>query len=322
MVIENVGVADKSGNDLGDLLRVVVTNVGSDPAEIRDVTVEINGTEDPNWSLKFSNYTINPRQTLQVDVVTVVLTSMISRADEVIVTLEGFDNGVNRFSNRFEVFVPSIISANPILYSPNISSSTLASDGWKLHRLNNVSNHGSASAGISISNNKIIIDSNNDHLYVLENDYFILGNFLFSSDIEWGDDDAVGFVFRYQDVFNYYWVLYTADHLSNKNVAGDGTSPHIPHVYGDTDRFVFGKVVNGTSSVIGASTSAGLMVPSSRGTYIYSWSILVEGSTFTLEFEGNEIMSVTDTTFTSGYIGFLSIAAQNSAFSNLSIMKA
>ena len=48
LVIENVGVADKSGNDLGDLLRIVVTNVGSDPAEIRSVTVEVNGTVDPN----------------------------------------------------------------------------------------------------------------------------------------------------------------------------------------------------------------------------------------------------------------------------------
>ena len=265
---------------------------------------------------------MNPRQTINVDAVTVVLTSMISRVDEVIVTVEGFDNGVNRFSNRFEVFVPSIISSNPILYSPNISGTTLSSDGWVLHRLNNVSNHGAASAGISISNNKIIIDSNNDHLYVLENSSFTFANFLFSSDIEWGDNDAVGFVFRYQDVFNYYWVLYTADHLSNKNVANDGTSPHIPHVYGDTDKFVFGKVVNGTSSVIAASTSSGLMVPYSRGTDIYSWSILVEGITFTLEFDGNEIMSVTDSTFSSGYIGFLSIAAQNSAFSNLAIQRA
>lgn len=247
---------------------------------------------------------------------------MVSRANEVVVYVEGSDNGVTRFSNRFDVFIPSIISANPILYSPDISSSTLASDGWVLHRLNNVSNHGSASAGISISNNKIVIDSNNDHLYVLENNSFILGNFLFSSDIEWGDNDAVGFVFRYQDVFNYYWVLYTSDHLSNKNVANDGTSKHIPHVYGDTDKFVFGKVVNGTSSVIGVSSSSGLMTPYSRGTDIYSWSILIEDDTFTLEFEGNEIMSVSDSTFTTGYIGFLSIAAQNSAFSNLAIMNA
>lgn len=61
LVIENVGVADQSGNDLGDLFRVVVTNVGSDPAEITNIFVEIDGNEDPNWSLKFSNYTAMPK---------------------------------------------------------------------------------------------------------------------------------------------------------------------------------------------------------------------------------------------------------------------
>ncbi len=321
LLIENVGVADKSGNDLGDFFRILVTNIGSDPAEIRDVIVEINGNEDPNWSLRFTNYTIQPQETISVEAVTVVLTSMVSRNDTVIVTVEGFENGVNRFSNRFEVSIPSIITANAILYSPDISSSTLTSDGWVTRRLNNNTNHGGSST-ISIINNKIVMESNNDLLFVLENSSFTLANFIFSSNIEWGDNDAVGFVFRYQDVFNYYWVLYTADHLSNKNVAGDGSSPHIPHVYGDTDKFVFGKVVDGTSSVIAASQTSGLMVPSSKGTYVYSWSILIDETTFVLEFGGDEIMSVSDSTFSSGYIGFLSIAAQNSEFSNLVIQKA
>ena len=227
-----------------------------------------------------------------------------------------------RASEDYRVTIGHEISSQAIFYDSgdNFSSEDLAAQGWTT-RLLSLEHGGSGLGWRVVGGNTILVDTNYDSLFVLMNDTYAVRNFLIATDVAWGDDDMIGFVFRYQDSANYYWVGYTADHHSTRNpYTHSPVDAEIPWVDNHYDEWVFGKMVNNVSDIIVYTTTATpYMIPNTPSIF-HRIVLSVNGYTFNIEQDNQEILTVTDTTFTDfGYLGLVSIAASNSQYANILI---
>jgi hypothetical protein len=324
VIIENVGVADKSDNDLGDYLKIKTHNFGPSKNTVNGIKVEIDGLVTDNWVLGSSNYDLGIGIT-EIIAFTDKSVSMITSNNLVKILLTLGDDPV---TDQYTVRVPSILSAIAVYYeSPeSFTAQDLAAQGWTEHTL---ATHGGGGSGqwVVENGNTIRVDTNYDELFILENNDYSITNFIITSTVGYDDDDMIGYIFRYQDLSNYYWVGYTdwpspegnphSTPQNDQHNAGANGIPYAPQA----GRWVIGKVVNGVSSAIQIASSTAPVLTRST-TPNHELMLAVSDDTFTLELDSVTVFTVTDTDITNaGYIGLMSIAAQDSTFADLIIQR-
>ena len=108
------------------------------------------------------------------------------------------------------------------------------------------------------------------------------------------DDDGLGVIFGYQDEDNYF-------RISTRN--SDGS-------YGHPGGIAVQKVVNGVITQLGIDSST---VPATGGTE-YNVSVAVDGSNYTVSYDGTAVLTGSDTDLTAGDYGVYSWAQRSAYF--------
>ncbi len=332
LFIEKVYVTDVDDNSVGDTLTIQVRNIGTGVAIITDLKVEEDGVELTSWTLLNDSYTLETGQIGFVFAQTLTLSDQINTNSEILVSLSG--DGV--ISNIFKVLVPNELSGLPEVFSLGTATNTsqMSSQGWTT---TNLKAHGGSNGNcvddsgntipICLVGGDIYFETNDDVLYWLNNDAFKVKNGVIEFSFLWGDNDAMGVMFRMIDTNNYYWIGYTEDHNGPNNRAGDSTTG-TPYFTYDA-RFELHKVEAGVNTILANSTAPFSLPPGTQSskTGPFKWMITFSGNTISLQATPSgsstyqEIFTITDSTFSNaGYFGVFSLAAQYSVMQDFSVV--
>ena len=164
-------------------------------------------------------------------------------------------------------------------------------DGWNLP------------GGFVVSGNTLISASNDDDLHARWTDAAALAwtDISFSADLDLRDNDSHGLTVRVQDDSNY--IAFTIR-------SSDGT------VTAD-------RVVGGVRTTIGQSA---VVIPTMAGHQnpigSYKMTVTAIGDTYTVEIDGVEVLSVTDSTYSNGTVGLFASTQHGGRFDNVKVTAA
>ncbi len=319
LIVENSTIYDANSNQRGDSIALLVNNLGPDDAIIENIEVYRNGTRLEQWGVGFEEVQIKVAQTQRIDITTVALAEEIIRTDQITIIVVSPQGS----TKEIPVNLPPLLTSTAVFYDNDFSSGgTLEDYGFAFYSWSD--EHGGGSNTWIISGNSLYVDTNLCGFVVMEDDALILSNFELYADMTLNDDDGIGFIYRYQDSSNFYWVGWTADHNGPNNLWGPpGHNASAPYFH-DTDDggigrsqgFEVGMVSGGVAST--TAIGSALKVLDYRNSATYQFHLVVSGSTFTIYVDGQELFSASDSTIsTGGYFGFFSMASSRSLIDNI-----
>ena len=319
LILDSYGVADVDGDNIGDLVRLYLRNIGTEDSFIDEVTLSRDNTALSSWVLVENNYSIVVGGMGFIELKTLSGVDQINSQNEVSITIESsVTNGVS----IVDIAVPNSLSALPILYpGGGFSTIDINSQGWTEYTYNT---HGGG-AGIYVDDGDILFDTNDDILYYLNNDTYKIQNGIIAADFLYGDDDGIGIAFRITDPLNYYWVGITEDHNGPSNRAGESEATFDGPWFIYDGQFELHKIVNGVDTILANGITQSFSVSpgtTNNPTGPYGLKISFTGSDMAFEARYGtdnyeELFSVTDTEFAdSGYFGVFSLAADGTRLDN------
>lgn len=158
-------------------------------------------------------------------------------------------------------------------------------------------------SGVGVSGGKLVSSTNERSLDMLWSDPAALGwtDYSITTQMEVFDNDAQGLIVRAQDSLNYILV----------------------HVQRGTNNVYANQVVGGVSANIGSATGLGVDAGNNDKSGVNELTIRALGDQFTVELNGVDVLSFTDSTFLSGTVGlYVSAQALQSSFDNIRVTEA
>ncbi|MCH8908417.1 MAG: hypothetical protein IH840_15125 [Candidatus Heimdallarchaeota archaeon] len=333
LLYKNHAVADRDGDELGDLILLDVRNIGTDDAEVSEVILTRNGIAMDSWVMSESSYTVAGPGTTIISLETVSASDAVNFGHEVTITIIG--NGFSKIFSSDDITIPDVLSGLAVFFEGvDFSQINLAEMGWVEYQYTN-DHSGGGGKGIYVSGPDLILDENDDVLYYVLNDDFKVKNGIISADFVYGDNDGLGIAFRIIDELNYYWVGLTHNHNGPQARHGEtGTSGGAANTFGgpffssDDGAFEIHKIVNGVDTELGLVYPTTFSIPnivgmSTAGPYRF----IISFNDNTLSFQsapvGNtleEIFTVTDSSLPdAGYFGVFSLGCDDSVLEQFTV---
>jgi len=322
IVVNEYGVADTNNNERGDLIQLIVKNIGSD-GTITSAKVFRDSVEMTSWSLA-STVKLQSGEDGMITVATSDIKEEVNNQNDVLIRIL-----TEKSVTDFKVPIPDTLTAIPVFFDVGgdgngFTQKGLQEQGWVLHEY--TSAHGTGTIGIE--NGEVSFNTNSDMLFYLNNTDYQVKNGIITADFKWGDNDGIGIAFRIIDESNYYWVGYTNDHNAvGSSRFGEDNSYGGPF-FRQSGRFEIHKIVNGIDTLLDTNIP-NFSIKSGNST------VLQGPYRFAVSFSGNQLsfsaapsltsnlqeqFTVSDSSFpNSGYFGVLSTACQNSHLYHITI---
>ena len=324
LTISDYSFRDTNDNDLADELTVKMGNKGTEEITIEDAEFLRNGIPI-YWTMGDEEITIDGGK-LGVT----VKFNADSESDELgygdVATL-AWDSSGSPFS--LEVRIPAKFSPFSLLYEEDFEDAHPA--GWIYYEL---FQHGGGSHSLAdwlIVDDPLELDkcwkcTNNDCEFIIQQsagrDYYDVN---VSYDLMTNDDDANGVIFRYDDsggFAKFYVIWWTDDHPGPSNP---------PSNYGNEAKFNWAT----PSDALGDRMLTAHYVEQTASGYTwyklvetswirsnnqwYTWRIIADGSSFSVQIDGETKLTFIDTQISHGYVGLISMANANCHYDNIYI---
>ncbi|MHA1212313.1 MAG: hypothetical protein ACTSSH_07615 [Candidatus Heimdallarchaeota archaeon] len=313
---------DTNSNNLADKINATIHNIDTLTITLSELTVKQNGIE-VEWDLA-ETYEINPDEQISVICSTTLNSEEFEYTD-----LASFQFPYKKKIFAFDIRVSARFSDFSFIYEEEFDSFNV--EDWALTLIQ--AHYPDSFENISDwqikqedngGNNYWQSTSNNCHFVVNKNPLLNFSNVNMSFDLRTDDDDANGFIYRYNDTGpypNFYVVWYTYGHPSPLN------GPHVEELdYFDwdthEDQIEPGKI---TVHYVEGDTNGfnWYKIAEKDWTREYNvwhtWHLITNGNNTLLTIDDNDlpILNFTDTRISHGSIGFISFANMGSQYDNI-----